>query len=129
MRDGEETICIELANERRGLEPLEDHHPAGKANHPSTVRVGTNDHRADLSESQRDWPAKTLENRKGSPLLAAAGQLRGFNDTNEYLVRNLLVSNPGMLEALDEFLEKKLGPKWWRGTPLEKFQPRQKKHD
>lgn len=129
MRDGEKTVCAELANERCGLEPSEDHHPAGKANNPATVRVGTNDHRADLSESQRDWPAKTLENRNGSPLLAAAAQERGYNDTNEYLVRTLLARNPEMLEALDEFLEERLGSKWWKGTKLEKFEPKGKKHE
>lgn len=128
-RDGEETVCAGLANERRGLEPFEEHHPAGKANNPATVRVPINDHRADLSESQRDWPAKTLENAEGSPLLAGAAQVRGYTDTNEYLTRTLLSSNPEMLEKLDEFLEERLGPKWWVGTPLEQFQPRRKKHD
>jgi hypothetical protein len=81
IKDGEGTICYALANERRGLEPSEKHHLVGKANNASTAPVPSNDHRADLSESQRDSPAKTLENRKKSPLLKAAAEIR---DTVEY---------------------------------------------
>jgi hypothetical protein len=31
-----------------------------------------------------------------------------------------------MLEILDEFLEKRLGPKWWVGTEMEPFAPKPK---
>jgi hypothetical protein len=31
-----------------------------------------------------------------------------------------------MLETLDEHLEKRLGPKWWVGTEMERFAPKRK---
>lgn len=60
---------------------MDDHHVFGKANDPTTiVTVPANDHRAELSVAQQDWPKKTPENPDGSPLLAAAARIRGFVD-------------------------------------------------
>jgi hypothetical protein len=83
--------------------------------------VPVNDHRADLSVAQGDWPKQTLENPEGSPLLASAGKVRGFTDTNAYLMEKLLLPDAEMLEALDRYLTKRIGPRWWVGTDLEKF--------
>jgi len=85
-----------------------------------------NDHRARLSVDQADWPKSTLMNAHGSPLLAAAACLRGFVDTVLYLIEQGLLWIAEMLEKLDEFLLKKLGPRWWRGTEVEQFAPRKK---
>jgi hypothetical protein len=78
-----------------------------------------------LSVLQRDWPKETRENPDRSPLLAAAGRTRGYTETNAYLADKLLRQNAEMLEALDAHLVERLGPKWWIGTPLEKFAPKQ----
>ena len=119
------TICAECQRKKRGQTIMDDHHPAGKANNPATVPVPANDHRAELSVAQHDWPEQTRENADGSPLLAAAGCVRGFVDQIVYLVKKLLLWIPEMLEALDAFLAKKLEPKWWLDTPLARFAPEQ----
>ncbi len=84
-----------------------------------------NDHRAVLNVAQYDWPQQTLENPDSSPLLARAACIRGYLDTNEYLMDKLLREDLEVLEKLNEFLNSKLGPKWWVGTPLERFAPKQ----
>lgn len=124
VRGSNPLVCYECFQNKRGLTTFENHHPAGRANNPATIPISANDHRADLSVSQYDWPKKTLRNSERSPLLAGAANVRGHNDTTDYLKKTLLESTPEMLETLDKFLEEKLGKKWWRGTPLEKFVPR-----
>jgi hypothetical protein len=37
-----------------------------------------------------------------------------------------LIPKAEMLEALDAFLKKRLGPEWWVGTEMERFAPRRK---
>ena len=69
-----------------------------------------NDHRAELSVAQHDWPKQTLQNPDGSPLLRGAACVRGFIDQFFYLIKKLLLWIPEMLEALDAFLAEKLGP-------------------
>ncbi len=117
------TICAECQRKRKGHTIMDDHHPAGKANNPATVPVPANDHRADLSVAQQNWPKPTRENPDGSPLLAAAGCVRGFVDQIIYLVKKLLLWIPEMLEKLDAFLVDARGRQWWLGTPLEQFVP------
>ncbi len=94
---------------------------AGKANSPITISVAVNDHRARLSTDQYDWPKQTRENPNGSPLLIAAASVRGFAETLFYLIEKFLLWIPEMLEVLDGLLVEKLGPKWWIGTPMEKY--------
>lgn len=113
------TICAACDRKERGKTRLDRHHVAGKANSTITIPVPVNDHRARLNADQHDWPRQTLENPNGSPLLVAAASLRGYSDTVVYLIEMLL--RPELLEALDGFLIQRLGPKWWIGTPLEKY--------
>lgn len=103
---------------------MDNHHPAGDANDPTTTPIPVNDHSAELSVSQYDWPKRTLENPDGSPLLARAACIRGYMDTNGYLSEKLLMPNPEFLELLDAFLREKFGEKWWTNTELEKFVPK-----
>ncbi len=118
------TICNACEGKRRGRTTFDDHHVAGKANSPVTIPVWVNDHRARLSVAQYDWPKRTLENPDGSPLLAEAACTRGYIDTNDYLVETLLLPKAEMLEGLDAYLEKKLGPKWWLKMGLKQFEPK-----
>jgi len=83
-----------------------------------------NDHRAWLSVAQADWRREVLENPDRSPLLAGAACIRGFSDTIVYLVEELLLWIADMLEKLDAFLAKEIGPKWWVKTELERFEPK-----
>ena len=103
---------------------MDNHHPFIKVNDSkTTIPVPVNDHRADLSESQRDWPKRTRENPDGSPFLAGAGRLRGFIDTVLYLIERGLLWVAEMLEKFDEWATEKWGRGYWKGTPLEQFQP------
>ncbi len=102
---------------------MDDHHPFGRSNSPITIPVPVNDHRAELSTAQADWPKETLQNPDGSPLLAAAACIRGFGDWVVYLIKKGLLCVAELLEALNKFLVEQRGRKWWVGTPLERFAP------
>ena len=118
-------MCEECKRKRSGKTSMDNHHPAGKANNPTTIPVPANDHCV-LSFDQYDWRTETRENPDGSPLLAAAGCIRGFKDTVLYLIDKLLLWIADMLEMAHACLEKKLGPKWWEKTDLKQFQPKDK---
>ena len=117
--------CLNCARKSKGRTHVDLHHVAGRANDPLTIPVPANDHVADLSERQRDWPRETLENVHGSPVLRAAARVRGFRDTLHYLDRTLLGAAE-LLEGADAWLVAKFGVKWFLGTPLERFAPRRK---
>ena len=117
-------ICAACDREKRGRKTMDNHHPFGKANSPFTIPVPVNDHRADLSVAQQDWPEETLRNANGSPLLAGAARIRGFVDTVLHLIEKGLLWAAELLESLNAFLVEKFGPKWWIGTPLERFAPK-----
>jgi hypothetical protein len=118
------TVCAECKRKSRGAKTMDDHHVAMKANNPTTIPVAVNDHRVELSVAQDDWPKKTRENLDGSPLLAAAGCVRGFVDTVVYLIERLLLWVADMLEKLDAYLAQNLGQKWWVKTELNQFAPK-----
>jgi hypothetical protein len=123
--DTEPTICAACRRRSKGQRTEDQHHVAGASNHPLTIPTPVNDHRADLSTAQLDWPKTTRENRHRSPLLAGAGMIRGFVDYAMYLIHRGLVWAAEMLEAADALLLQLLGPGWWRNTPLARFAPTQ----
>lgn len=127
IRGSKPIKCAACQRAAAGKTNMDDHHPAGKANSAATIRVPVNDHRARLSVAQADWPRATLENSDGSPLRAAAACIRGFIDTVLYLIEETLLWIADFLEALDAIQVKKLGPRWWRGTEIERFAPKKKK--
>jgi hypothetical protein len=120
-------LCTECRKESEGKTALEDHHMAGRANSDATIPVPANDHRAVLSEDQKDWPSETLGNPDGSPLLIAAACIRGFIDTILYLVEELLLWIADLLETLNRHMVEQHGPKWWLNTEVEKFARRKRK--
>lgn len=97
---------------------MDQHHPAGRANHEITVPVPTNDHRAILTPAMYDWPKQTRENPTGSPLLAAAACIRGFCDTVIYLVENLIYWIAEFLEFLHEELVREFGESYWEALKI-----------
>jgi len=117
-------MCHECWRKQEGKTVMDDHHPAGDANDPTTIPTPVNDHRAELNVAQYDWPKPTLENTDASPLLARAACIRGYLDTNEYLAERLLLPGAEVYELLDELLREKFGEKWWTNTELEKFVPK-----
>lgn len=120
------TVCASCDRVNKGQSPFDDHHPAGKANHPATVPIWVNGHRAVLSDAQYDWPDETWNNPSGSPILAGAAWIRGYCETNDYLAGEFLLPDARLLERLESFLVRRLGPTWWRGTEMEEFAPKRK---
>jgi hypothetical protein len=118
-------VCAACRRTANGQPTIDEHHFAGRANNPITIPTPINDHRALLSVAQAEWPKATLANPEGSPLIAAAACVRGFVDTVLYLMERGLLWISDMLEKLDEFLMKKLGPQWWFKTGIEQFAPKE----
>ena len=118
------TVCAACDRKERGLTTMDDHHFARRANNPLTVPVPVNDHSADLTTAQADWPKETRDNPHGSPLLAAAGCIRGFVDWVVYLIQKGVLWIAEMLETLDKYLLEELGATWWVNTPLAQFAPK-----
>jgi len=121
---GKSTACARCKRKRRRHARTDKHHVAGKANDPTTVPVDVNDHRARLTQDQLGWPKETRDNHDGSPLLAAAGSIRGFIDTAVYLLEKLLLRHAEILERIDAYLLRRLWRKWWLKTELKQFSPK-----
>jgi hypothetical protein len=124
IRKNKRVICYECQRMKLGMKTTDNHHPGMEANLPDTIAVPANNHRAELSVAQYDWPKRTQQNPDGSPLIAAAGSIRGFIDTVIHFIEKGLDWVADMLEKLDAFLVQKSGPKWWRDTPLEQYAPK-----
>lgn len=114
-------ICAACQRKVQGKSDIDQHHVAGQNNHPGTVPVPVNDHRAVLSVKQLQWPAETLRNPDQSPLRAIAGCVRGFIDFVEYCIETFLDWIAEALERLDDHLAEKLGPQWWVDTTFGDF--------
>ena len=84
--------------------------------------IPANDH-AVLTDRQHDWPAATLRNLDGSPLLVAAAALRGWLDVLRLLIERTVGWIPDALERLDDALRKHLGPGWWDAVGWEGGRP------
>lgn len=109
-------LCYECLAAAEGRPTKEEHHPAGRHNLTFTAMVPGNDHRV-LSENQQSWPEKTFHNPHGSPLLKAAGALRGWLNVLQIIIERGVGWIPAFLEALDAWLEERLGAEWWRQMP------------
>jgi hypothetical protein len=120
-------MCHKCRRVKEGMTDMDEHHPAGQANDPTTTPIPVNDHCAELNQAQKDWPRNTLENSAGCPVLAIAACTRGYADTDVYLMENLLLRRVKMLESLSKFLEERLGPGWWVDTEMEEFAPKSKR--
>src|SRR5579884_1930665 len=123
-RRGRTVVCAECERKPRGHTIMDKHHIAGKNNSAVAIDVPANDHRAELSTAQLDWPKETVENPDGSPLRSAAAHIRGFVDMALYLIEKCLFWVAEMLERLDAQLSDQLGPKWWNETGIAEFAER-----
>ena len=123
ITDSEPRICARCQRRQKGKSTMDRHHPAGRANHPLTVPVPVNDHRAELTEAQYGWPIATLENPDGDPLRRASACIRGFVDTVIYQMREMLLWIADFLEKLSAYLVRQFGRRWWRKTVLAEFAP------
>lgn len=116
-------ICHECKRLKKCCRTFDYHHVAGKANDPTTIPIGANDH-TDLTEAQRAWPKSTLENPDGSPLLAIAARNRGNSDLIDHLMKKPLFRSAPFIEALDAFLASRFGRKWWTKREFVQFMKR-----
>jgi len=107
-------ICAECQRKQQGRSPFDLHHVAGQRNHPATVAIPANDHRAHLSPAQYNWPPRTLKNPDRSPLLVVAACIRGFIDFAEYCIEEFLRWAAELLEKLDDWLIEQYGRHWWK---------------
>jgi hypothetical protein len=114
IADSVPMACAECKRRQKGQSITDRHHVAGRANHDLTIPVLANDHRAILTPAMYDWPKETRENPTGSPLLAAAGCIRGFCDTVVYLIEKLILWIAELLENLHEQLTCILGDNYWQ---------------
>ena len=114
---------MECMRRKKGHRTIDYHHVAGKANDPSIVPIGANDH-GDLSEAQRAWPKATLENPDGSPLLGIAARYRGNFDLIDHLMQKPLFRSAPFVEDVDAFLTSLLGRKWWTKPKFRNFMKR-----
>src|SRR5437762_2616108 len=90
-------VCARCQRKAIGQSTTDQHHPAGAANDATTIPIDVNDHRADLSVSQRDWERPLVDNPDGCPVIAAASHIRGAVETIIYLLERLVDWIPRML--------------------------------
>jgi hypothetical protein len=102
---------------------MDQHHIGGRANSPITISIPANDHRAELSVLQQDWPKETLENPEGCPLRKGAACIRGFRDTLVHLIDQFLLWVADMLERVSAKLLEECGTRWWLQTDIKEFAP------
>lgn len=105
-------VCREHLADVQGRCWIEQHHPAGRHNDPDTVPIPSNDHGV-LSEHQALWPRETLRNPDQSPLLRIAAAIRAWLDILRLIIDRTVGWIPAALEALDEVLRDRHGPRWW----------------
>jgi hypothetical protein len=120
VRSSRPKLCLKCYALENGTKTTQSHHVAGRANSPLTVEISVTDHRT-LSEAQYEWPPETLRNVDGSPLLCAAGALRGTCDFIAELILRLIECCAEFLENLDAWLREKYGL-WWNNTPFDGWQ-------
>ncbi len=123
VRTQKDVRCAACARAKQGKSASDRHHVAGVSNSPVTVSVPVNDHRAELTPAQQDWPPTTLANPERSPLLAAAAMLRGVADTIVYLIKAGVRWVIEMLELLDVNLRARCGAGWWHNTEVARYAP------
>ena len=122
-------LCEECRRKAKGTNTLDQHHPLGRANSPFTIPIPANDHRANLSTAQGDWPKATLENRDGCPFLRDAAAVRGFLDADDYFKRSRLPDVAENLERVSAFMVQKFGAEWWADAELRELGPKGKSHE
>ena len=124
IRNSSPRLCARCKRLKDGHRTIDNHHPAGENNSPVTVPIPVNDHRADLTDSQRDWARHVLENPDRDPVVMVVAWLRGAGETIAYLVKSFIHAAADVLECLAAYLRQRLGSHWWIGTPLERFAPK-----
>ena len=124
IRGSNPRLCARCKRVKDGHRAIDHHHVAGEINSPVTVPIPVNDHRAEVTESQKDWGRHVLENPDGDPVVMLVAWLRGAGETIAYLVKSFIDAAADVLECLAAHLRQRLGSQWWRGTPIERYAPK-----
>jgi hypothetical protein len=107
-------VCVEHRADLEGRSWLEGSHTGGRNNLPDdVVPIPANDHGVLTYRYQAAWSRETLRNPDRSPLLRAAGALRGWMDVLRLILERTCGWVPAFLERLDAWLRLKLGERWW----------------
>jgi hypothetical protein len=115
------TICFACDRKAHGRDPIESDHIFGEGNSDAQLPTPINDHRAVLSVADYELPPEVLENPDGDPIVAAAAMRLVGGRRITYIVER--DTSGEMLLELAKWLRGRLGPRWWVGSPLEKFAP------
>ena len=103
-------LCREPLNMLRGISPLENHHPEGRANNPETIKIPANIH-AVLTAKQTQWP-EDLRHPSKDPLIQIDRRLLVMQDFIEYFLRDLQ-RDINFLLALSLAQQEIHGQGWW----------------
>jgi hypothetical protein len=106
-----DVLCAEHRAAAQGRDTIEDHHVAGRHNHPATVGLPANSHAALTHRQQSEWPRELLRNPDADPLVAMGARLRGSKDVIEEIVSGVLPTSDE-LDELGEFLDRRDGTGW-----------------
>lgn len=114
-------LCGNCRRKKKQQSVMDEHHNFGRANSPITTSIPTNDHRAQLTVDQLQWPSETLRNPDGCPFRRAAAYIRGFIDTVTYYMQTFLLWIAELLEWFSEHLRELWGRFWWTRAPFNQF--------
>jgi hypothetical protein len=103
-------ICRDHLNIIRGISPVENHHPEGRANSPETIKVPTSIHFI-LSRKQDQWP-DPIRYPSDDPVISIARRIQLSIDFSEYYSK-AAEGDSNFLLALTLTQQKLSGPGWW----------------
>lgn len=110
------TLCYECAKFVQGRSPVEQHHPLGRSNDPTTISVPANPHR-NISNQMQDWERDLQWGDPADPLLWIARLLQAIKDAAQWAMDRLddLVH---FLLRLRQWLIETHGTSWWNELGL-----------
>lgn len=110
------TLCYECAAFVQGRSPVEQHHPLGRSNDPSTVGVPGNLHRF-FSDRMQDRESELERSDPADPLLWIARLFWCIEDAAQWLVDRAddLIQ---FLLRLRQWLIENHGVQWWNALGL-----------
>lgn len=110
------TLCYECVAFVQGRSPVEEHHPLGRSNDPSTIGLPGNPHRG-LSDRMQDWEDELRRGDPADALLWITRLLRSIKEAAQWFVDRVddLVR---FLLRLRQWLIENYGAQWWNALGL-----------
>jgi hypothetical protein len=110
-------LCYERAQARDRKPTVEQHHPLGAANDPTTVGMPGNPHR-NLSDQQLDWPDEVRHNEHRNPLWWIAGIFYALRDYLQWLERSCRQIGDILVKA-GHWAGQQGGVGWWKDAGIQ----------